>query len=234
VGWNFADVARFLEIVGTNLILSGDNVIVVGLVIRKLPAPRRKIASIAGVAGAAMIQIAATLTAAWVLRLPVVSCIGGVLLAWIAIRLLQNDVSNSSVIRISSKDMRRSILTVMAACLVMCLDNVLAVAAVAGDHLVLLVYGLLLSCALSIPCSLLIADLLKRHPLLITAGAAVLGWTAGIMIVPALSFFGNVFDGTAARILVPPLITIVVITSPWWWPSCECADPTGENPDLDQ
>ncbi len=234
MGWNFADAARLLEIVGTNLILSGDNVIAVGLVIRKLPAPRRRTASIAGIAGAAMIQIVATLTVAWVLRLPVVSCIGGVLLTWIAIHLLQNDISNSSVVHVSGKDMRRSILTVMAASLVMCLDNVLAVAAVAGDHLVLLIYGLLLSCALSIPCSLLIAGLLKRHPLLVTAGAAVLGWTAGIMIVPALAIFGNVFAETAARILVPPLITSVVITSPWWWPSCECADPIGGNPDLDQ
>jgi YjbE family integral membrane protein len=233
VSWNFADTARLIEIVGVNLILSGDNAVVVGLAIRKLPAAQRKTASIAGITGAVVVQTAATLTVASVLRLSVVSCIGGILLTWIAIRLLQDNGGSPGSLD-GSGDVFHSIITVISAYLVMCLDNILAVAAVAREHPALLVFGLLLSCVLLIPGSLLIAELMKRYPLLVTAGAALLGWTAGTMIAPALALFRHGLDGKMAQTLAPLLMTIVIVTSPSWWPGRYHSNPVGAKPSLRQ
>jgi YjbE family integral membrane protein len=228
VSWKFLDAAHLIEIIGVNLVLSGDNAIVVGMAIRRLPAVQRKTALIVGIAGAMAVQIAATLTVAWVFQRPVVSCIGGILLMWIAIGLLQNDGGTTDAVGVHNGSVRHSIVMVATAYLVMCLDNIVAVAAMARGHLALLVFGLLLSCVLLLPGGLLIAEMMKRYPSLVMAGAGVLGWTAGLMIVQALmAFFGYAFDGELVQKLIPLLMAVVVVTSPLWWPGhnhCDLID----------
>lgn len=218
MSWDFANVARLIEIITVNLILSGDNAVVVALALHKLPAAQRKVASIAGLAGAVLVQIAATLTVASLLRLAAVSCVGGCLLTWIAIRLLHDDGGEVSPGQ-DSPGLSHSIAAVIIAYLVMSLDNILAVAAVAQAHHTLLVFGLLLSCSLLVPGSLIIAEVMKRYPLVVTAGAALLGWTAGTMITPALMLLGGVNESKTVQILTPYLIAILVVTSTWWWPA---------------
>jgi YjbE family integral membrane protein len=218
VNWNFADAALLAEVVGMNSILSGDNMVVVGLALRQLPVAQRKTASVAGITGAIVIEIAATLLVASALRFPVVECVAGVLLTWIAIRLVRNNAASSDSLNESPANLRHPILSVTTGYLVMCADNVLAVAALARGHPVPLAVGLLLSCALLIPGSLLIADLMRRYPLLVTAGAAVLGWTAGTMMAAVLPRFRNSLESEIVQPITALLMAVIVLTSPLWWP----------------
>lgn len=216
MNWDLVDAGLLLEIVGINLVLSGDNAVVVGLVVRELPDTQRKTTSIAGITGAVILQTAATLTVAWALRLPEVSFVGGILVAGIAIRLMRG--SGGSAPSLSGSNMYYPIVRVIIAYLAMCPDNILAVAAVAKGHPVLLVIGLPLSCIPLIPGSLLIAKLMKQYSLLVIGGAATLGWTAGTMIADALKVLASGFDSETLQILLRVAMTIAVVTSPWWWP----------------
>lgn len=201
-----------------NSILSGDNLVVVGLALRQLPVAQRKTASVAGITGAVIIEIAATLLVASALRFPPVECVAGVLLTWIAIRLVRNNPASSDSLNEPPTDLRHPIVTVTTGYLVMCIDNVLAVAALARGHPLPLAVGLLLSCALLIPGSLLIANLMRRYPLLVTAGAAVLGWTAGTMMAAVFPRFRNSLGSEIMQPVMALLMAVVVVTSPLWWP----------------
>lgn len=215
---NLADLMPLIEVVGINLILSGDNLLVAGLATRNLTVTTRRTALIVGIGGAVMVQAAATLMIASLLRIALVSCAAGILLTWVAIRLLR-DAGNGATSRGEDNDNTfRSIVTVAGAYLLMCLDNILAVAALAQGHPVLLVLGLLLSCVVLIPGSVVVAELMKRFSLLVTAAAAFLGWIAGTMIVTALGRFTHDLDGKVTHSVVPLVIMIIVVSSPLWAP----------------
>ncbi len=215
---NLVDLMPLIEVVGINLILSGDNLLVAGLAARNLTVTKRKTALIVGIGGAVIVQAAATLMVASLLRVTIVSCVAGVLLTWVAIRLLR-DAGHGATSRGGDNDNTfRSIVTVAGAYLLMCLDNILAVAALAQGHPVSLVLGLLLSCVVLIPCSVVVAELMKRFPLLVTAAAAFLGWIAGTMIVTSLGRFTRDLDGKVTHSVLPLVIMLIVVSSPWWWP----------------
>ena len=219
--WAITDAARLLEVAGVNLILSGDNAIVVAMAIRQLPEAERKIASIAGISGALMVQAIVTLTLASLLEFPAISVAGGILLGFIAIRLLRENSEgglNQVLAERSTRGLHHSILLVVGAYLVMCLDNILAIAAVGHGHPAILVFGILLSGALMVPASLLIANLMKKYPITLKVGAGLLGWTAGSMIAVIVPPFSKRFDGQIAQIFIPAMMTVVVVTSSWWWP----------------
>ncbi len=219
--WAFSDTAPLLGVVGINLILSCDNLLAAGLATRNLPGTQRNIALLVGITSAVVLQGAATLMVASLLRLALVSCIAGILLIWIAIRLQYDGGGNVSLS--GGGTFLRSILTVTIAYLLMCADNILAIAAIAQNHPIALILGLLLSCLLLIPGSLLVAELMRRYPLLVTGAAALLGWTAGKMLVPGLALFGSALESEAAQMLTPIIVTIVVVTSPLWWRGRNCA-----------
>ena len=208
MSWNPADLFLLAEICGINLILSGDNALVVGMSLRKLPAHQRKTVSALGITAAVLVQYAATLTVASLLQLYAVSCIGGILLVWIAINLLRDNGSSANWLD-GSSTILLSTLTVMVEYLVMCPDNILAVAAVARTHAIVLALGLILSGGALIPGSLLVARLMKRYPLIVTAGAALLGWTAGTMISSGIT-------SNAGRMAISFASAVIVMTSPWW------------------
>jgi YjbE family integral membrane protein len=218
MSWLFIDAARLFEIAGLNLLLSGDNVSVVGMALRNLPPARRRISSAAGISGAVLVQTAATLMVASLLELPAVSLAGGILLILIAIRLAREDGHRwQPAADHQAGSLLGSIMTVIGAYLLMSLDNILAIAAAGREHPALLALGLALSGALLIPASLVIANLMGRYPVTLSIGAGVVGWTAGSMIAALLPPLGEILQGRTLRLLIPVVITVVVVTSPWWW-----------------
>lgn len=164
-----------------NIVLSGDNVVVMALAVRTL-APRKQVRALAWGSGAVVaMRIALTLFAVALLQLPFLKLIGAVLLLWIGVRLLLPEEADATVD--SAEDLPAAIKTILAADLVMSLDNVIAVAAAAGDSVALLVLGLAISIPLVIFGSALLMKAMQRFPVIITAGGALLGFVAGGMAV---------------------------------------------------
>jgi len=171
-----------LQIIGINIVLSGDNAIVIALAARSL-APKQQTAAIAwGAAAAVVLRIALAAVAVEMLRLPALKLIGAALLLWIAVKLLvpEDDHGESAD---PAHSLMAAIKTIMLADLVMSLDNVIALAAAAQGSLSLLVIGLAISIPLVVFGSTLLLKLTSRFPVIIVIGAALLGWVTGEMAV---------------------------------------------------
>ena len=169
-----------MELMLVNIVLSGDNAVVIALASRNLPARQRWIAIFGGTFGAVALRILLTLCAVMVLRFPYVQLIGGVLLIWISVKLLIAEDENDSVH--AHGDLWSAVTTIVIADVVMSLDNTLAIAAVARDNLLLLSLGLAFSIPLIVFGSQLIMKVMDRHPIIVYIGAALIAWTAGEMI----------------------------------------------------
>ena len=171
-----------LQIIGVNIVLSGDNAVVIALAARGLPPAHQKKAVAWGSGAAVVMRIALTIVAVELLRLPYLKLVGAGLLMWIAIQLLApEDGEGGHGGAVTS--MSAAIKTILLADLVMSLDNVIAVAAAAKGNTVLLVVGLAISIPLVVFASQLLLKLMDRFPVIITLGAALLGWVAGDMAV---------------------------------------------------
>jgi YjbE family integral membrane protein len=207
-----------LVIMGINILLSADNTVVVGMTIRNLPPARRRIASAAGIGAAVLLQIAATLTLARLLELRVVLLIAGVLLCVIAIRLLREnaDPQGRTITAHRNQDLPEAILAVAGGYFVMCIDNILGVAAVGRGHPWLLAAGILLSSAVVVPASLIVARLMRRFPATLTIGAAIVGWVAGSMLSEAAAPLTPVTTALFTQVFIPFATAAVVVTSPRW------------------
>ncbi|MHB8536005.1 MAG: TerC family protein [Sulfuricaulis sp.] len=171
-----------LEIIGVNIVLSGDNAVVIALACRALPPRQQRLAIFFGSAGAIVLRAVLTVFATLLLAKPYLKLIGGVLLLWIAVKLLLPEDDGDGETE-DKAGMFAAIKTIVIADLVMSLDNVLGVAAVAEGNVILLVLGLLISMPLIIYGSTLIMRLMGRFPVLITLGAALLGYVAAGMAV---------------------------------------------------
>jgi YjbE family integral membrane protein len=218
VTWFYADTGRLLAIIATNLMLSGDNALAVGLVVRKLPLARQKIAMSVGITAAMVLQIAATLTVASILKFPPVALVAGVLLAAVAIRLLRNDFAADPLSAGQSASLLRSIAMVIGAYLLMSLDNIVAVASIGVGAPLIVCLGLLLSCVVLVFCGLLITTLMERYPLIVKLVAGLLGWRSGTIIAASLRFVTGTPYPKVVPFLLPPLVAALVISSPWWRP----------------
>src|SRR3954471_23418901 len=170
-----------LKIIGVNIILSGDNAVVIALAARSLPAKQQKQAVLWGAGAAVVLRIVLTIFAVALLTLPWLKIIGSLLLFWIGIKLLvpEDDEDNIQ----ASDQLLAAIKTILVADLVMSLDNVIAVAAAAGGSYALLILGLAISIPLVIFGATLLIKLMERFPIIITAGAGLIGWVAGEMLV---------------------------------------------------
>ena len=179
------------KIIWVNLLLSGDNAVVIALAARSLPPQQQKMAVFWGAGAAVLMRVVLTIFAVALLTLPWLKIVGGVLLLWIGIKLLVPEEGDEDVA--ASDNLFQAIKTILIADLVMSLDNVLAVAAAADSaaptaELVAMKYTLLvLGLAISIPIvifgSTLMLKLMERWPVIITFGGALLGWIAGEMMV---------------------------------------------------
>lgn len=171
-----------VEIILINIVLSGDNAVVIALACRDLPPKQKRLGIFWGIFGAVILRVALTYFAVGLLTLPWLKVIGGILLFWIGIKLLVPELDDGSEVA-TSEHLAGAIKTVIVADLVMSLDNVIGVAAAAKGSLVLLVFGLAVSIPLIVLASQLIMKLMERHPIVVTLGAGLLGFVAGEMIV---------------------------------------------------
>lgn len=195
-------LSALLAIIIIDLVLAGDNAIVIGLAARKLPKHQQKKVIIWGTIGAIVIRMLATLAVVWLLEIPGLLLIGGILLTIIAYKLLVEDQDHDVK---AGDSMWAAIRTIIIADALMGLDNVLAVAGAAHGSFLLVVLGLLISVPIVMWGSTLILKWVERFPIIITIGAAVLAWTASKMIVgePFLKpYFENGFVKYGFEVLV--------------------------------
>src|SRR5919206_1154874 len=169
-------------IIWVNIILSGDNAVVIALAARSLPKHQQKQAIFWGAGAAVVLRIVLTIVAVKLLEFPFLKIIGGVALLWIAMKLLVPEDEEEGEVEASSQ-LWGAIKTILIADLVMSLDNVIAVAAAAKGSIVLLILGLAISIPLVIFGATLLMRLMERYPIIITIGAGILGWVAGEMAV---------------------------------------------------
>jgi YjbE family integral membrane protein len=192
----FSDTAfwiALLEIIGINIVLSGDNAVVIALAARSLPPKQQRQAVLGGSAAAVVMRIVLTIAAVELLRLPYLKLIGAALLLWIGIQLLLPEKDEAHGEAAAQGGMMAAIRTILIADLVMSLDNVIGVAAAAKGSVTLLVVGLLISIPIVIFGSTLLMRFMERWPVIITIGGALLGWVAGEMAItdPAVAEWVN-------------------------------------------
>jgi YjbE family integral membrane protein len=178
------ELAALGGIILVDLALSGDNALIIGAAAGELPARQRRLAILVGGAGAIILRIAVAAAATLLLTLPLLQAVGGLLLLLIAIRLLVGRTSHGDEkTRDASAGFAAAMATIIIADFTMSLDNVLAIGGLAHGDIVLLSVGLLISMAILLAGSALIASLIGRLPWLLDVAALVLGWTAGNMIL---------------------------------------------------
>jgi len=178
-------------IVWINLLLSGDNAVVIALACRSLPDGMRMRGLALGAAAAVGLRIFFTIIVATLLGVPFLKLVGGVLLFWIAVKLLIDESEETDVP--ASKSLWKAVQTIVVADMVMSLDNVLAIAAAANGSMPLIVFGLVLSAPLVAFGANMMIDVLQRFPIFVWGGAALLGWVAGGLMVedPAWPTFAH-------------------------------------------
>lgn len=210
------------QIVLIDLLLGGDNAVVIALASRSLPLPQRRRAIIWGTVGAVGLRVVLTLFAVSLLELPWLKLVGAVLLAWIGMRLMLPDDGHADV-RPADR-MWVAVRTVITADLIMSLDNVVAIAAAArnaatGHEWALVAFGLVLSVPIIVWGSALVIRLISRFPAVVVLGAMLLGWIAGGLAVtdPVLrSWLQAQRWGGAAHALAGALGVIVVWVGGRW------------------
>jgi YjbE family integral membrane protein len=172
-----------LEIIGVNIVLSGDNAVVIALAARSLPQRQQRAAIVIGSGAAVVLRVLLTTVAARALALPYLKLVGAILLLWIGIQLLLPADEDDGSAAQEAGHLLSAVRTILVADLVMSLDNVLAVAAAAHGDLTLLVLGLAISIPLIVFGSTVILKLMDRFPVVITLGAGLLGYVAGDMLL---------------------------------------------------
>jgi len=174
------------QIIMIDILLGGDNAVVIALACRKLPPAQRTQGIIWGTAGAIILRVILIFFAMTLLALPWLKFVGAILLVWIGVKLLAPDEEGHGELATSDK-LLAAIKTIIVADLVMSVDNVIAIAGAAqnaGEHqMLLVVLGLLISIPIIVWGSQLVIKLMARFPMIITAGGMLLGWIAGGMLV---------------------------------------------------
>ncbi|GGE28965.1 membrane protein [Pullulanibacillus camelliae] len=202
ISWEF--ISSLLLIVGIDLVLAGDNAIVIGMAARKLPSRQQKKAILWGTVGAVGIRIIMALLLVTLLKLPALHLIGGLLLIWIAYKLVTDTQEHETVQ--SSSTLWGSVRTIIIADALMGLDNVLAISGAAHDSYLLVGLGLVISVPIVMWGSTLFIKLIERFPWVIYFGGAILAYTAAHMIVAE-----PMIAGIFAFAVVKWGVTVIVI-----------------------
>lgn len=174
-------VAALIKIIGIDIVLAGDNAVVIALAARRLPPKQQKLAILFGCGAAVIIRIALTAVAASLLTTPYLRIIGGILLLWIGVKLMLQSDGPEHVGE--AGNLGQAIKTIVIADLVMSVDNIIGVAGAAGESMTLLALGLAISIPLVIFASALILRIMERFPVVITLGAGLLGYVAFEMLL---------------------------------------------------
>ena len=175
------NVLLLIKIVMVNMVLSGDNAVVIAMASKNLPDKQRKQAVWWGAFGAVGLRVLLTGAAVLLLRIPLLQVIGSLLLMGIAIKLLLDEEAQGNIR--SESTLMAAVWTIITADFVMSLDNVLAIAAIANGSWSLVVIGIMISIPMIIWGSNIVMKLLNQYPVLIYLGSAILGYTAGEMFL---------------------------------------------------
>lgn len=171
-----------LQIIAIDIVLGGDNAVVIALACRRLPEDQRKLGIFWGVFGAIALRVVLIFFALSLLAIPYLKIVGGVLLLWIGVKLLQPESDGEHEVD-ASTTLMGAIKTIIVADAVMSLDNVIAIAGAAKDEMGLVVFGLIISVPIIVWGSQLVMKIMDRYPVTIVIGAGLLGWIAGDMVV---------------------------------------------------
>ncbi len=210
-----AFLTQLLQIMLVNIVLSGDNAVVIALAARNLPAQHQRRAIIWGSGGAIVLRIVLTVVAVELLKIPFLQCLGGLLLVWIALKLLLEQDEEAGAHH-SHSSLSAAVKTILIADVVMSLDNTLAIAGVAKGDWTLLIVGLALSIPLIIVGSTVIMKIMDKFPIVVYIGAGLIAWTAGEMIdsdQAIQAYLPAIFHGTP---YLPLLLTVGVLGGGWW------------------
>lgn len=210
-------ISGLISIIVINLLLSGDNAVVIGMAAHRLEARQRKLAILFGGAAAIMLRIVLTAVAALLLTIPVLRLVGGLLLIWIAIHLLEEEEESHEGVK-AAGTMRDAIVTILIADLIMSTDNVLGVAAASHGDMGLLIFGLVTSMAILMFLGGLVANLIDRFWWLAYLGSGVIAWTGATLAVEdpfveeRLGHLGDVTEYAIAAI-----VTVATLAFAHWF-----------------
>src|SRR5438128_10885259 len=207
--------ARVVGIIVIDLTLAGDNALVIALAVRTLPTRQQLWGRVWGTAGAVGLRLAFIAVATFLLRIPLLQLIGGLLLVWIAWKLVRKETGAEGHVRQGSS-LREAVWIIILADAVMSLDNVLAVAAAAHGDMTLVVFGIALSLPIVVWGSGLLAMLMNRFVWIIWLGGGVLGYVAGEMILKDHSL-ARWIDQSAPGLELLPLVPAAIIVVLGWW-----------------
>jgi YjbE family integral membrane protein len=203
------------QIIVINIMLSGDNAVVIALASRSLPPVQQKRAILFGSVGAIVLRIVLTFFAVMLLDMPYLKLVGGIALLWIGASMLDSGGDEENID--AHSNLAAAIKTIIIADFIMSLDNVLGVAAAAKGNVVLLVVGLAISIPLIIFGSQLILKLMERFPIIVTLGAGLLGWVAGEMLVTDSSVASWINSNASYLHYAVPTAGIVVVIALGKW-----------------
>lgn len=202
----------FLQIMLINIVLSGDNAVVIALASKNLPLHQRKQAIWWGTFGAIALRLLLTIVAVVLLDIPYIQAGGSILLMYIAVKLLTDDDGHANVKEASS--LGKAIWTIIIADFVMSLDNVLAIAAKAEGDIMVIILGIGLSIPIIVWGSTIVMKLLQKYPIFVYLGAGILGYTAGEMFVSDVKMDQYLLHESATmHHLIPVIATIIVIAA---------------------
>lgn len=208
--------ARVVGIIVIDLTLAGDNALVIALAVRTLPKRQQFWGRVWGTAGAVGLRLLFIGIATVLLRVPFLQLVGGLLLLWIALKLVRQDGGAEGHVRPGSS-LREAIWIIIVADAVMSLDNVLAVAAAAHGDMTLVVFGIALSLPIVVWGSGLLATLMNRFGWIIWLGGGVLGYVAGEMILKERLLARWIDPHTVPALGLLPLLPAVIIVAIGWW-----------------
>lgn len=206
---------EFFMAIGTlvllDLLLGGDNAVVIAMAANKLPAELRRKAIIIGTGGAVVIRLVMTLAAVWLLTIPYLQAIGGLILLPIAVKLLLPEKKDEHVT--ASDSLMGAVKTIIIADAAMGVDNVLAIAGASHGSFLLVVLGFLISIPIIVGGSTVIGRIMDRFPVVLYAGAGLLGWTAGSMIMHDKMVSSLIGWGDGSALIVQAVLAAGVIAA---------------------
>src|SRR5512133_3318360 len=177
-----ASLTALMGVIVVNLVLSGDNAVVIGMAAHRLHGRQRTLAIVFGGVAAVVLRIVFTIAAAWLMNIPALTFIGGVLLIWIAYKLLMEEVGSGEEHK-AAESMLQALWIITVADVVMSLDNILAIAALARESFVILGIGLAMSMAIVLFAGGIVAVLMERFPWINYVGSIAIAYVAGEMIM---------------------------------------------------
>lgn len=199
------------QIIAIDIVLGGDNAVVIALACRRLPEKQRNLGIFWGVFGAIALRVILIFFALSLLAIPYLKIVGACLLVWIGIKLLQPEPATNGHEVAASTTLVGAIKTIIIADAVMSLDNVVAIAGAAKDSMVLVIFGLVVSVPIIVWGSKLVIKLMDRYPVTIVIGAALLGWIAGDMAVTDVAATEWVIQNAVYLQWVMPVLTALAV-----------------------